>query len=64
MRLWKASCYQKGLWNQCLKSCIERHRLKVEKEIKSKISNELESERQKEIEFCDKNGWLDSMGCM
>jgi len=29
-RIWKKSKFQHGMWNDCLKTAIEEHRLKVE----------------------------------
>lgn len=57
MRLWRHSQYQKGLWDDCLKACIEHHRRKVETEILESILKQ----RQEQLAFCDRHEWAE--GC-
>lgn len=57
MRLWKQSHYEKGLWDSCLRACIDRHRQKVEREILESIAKQ----RQEQLAFCDQNNLVE--GC-
>jgi hypothetical protein len=56
MRIWKASKYKRGLYGECLKTALENHRLRVEKEISDKKYKSIRE--QLTFSCCDQNGWM------
>ena len=61
MKLWKLTNFQKGLRDDCLKETLERHRLKVESEIKKSREKIIDQQKhyQQELSLSsfDMNGW-------
>ena len=53
MRLWKSAKWQRGLWDECLRTALENHRKRIETELIDNIR-----EQQVEFHCCDRNGWI------
>ena len=72
MRIWKDAHYQKGLWDDCLKTALENHRQRIQFEETSKALTEKLLRETKETSKavdekllreqlalqCDNNGWV------
>lgn len=58
MRIWKASKYQRGLYEQCLRTALETHRLRVEKEIEEATGKTIRKQLEFSSSACDANGWI------
>ena len=58
MRIWKASKYKRGLYEQCLRTALETHRLRVKEEITGKKETTIREQLTPSCCDCDKNGWV------
>ena len=60
LQMWRATNYQDGMWIECLKTCIEKHRQSVADEIMNERRAVAQESRraQRELAFCDNNGWI------
>ncbi len=51
MRVWKTLGFEKGLFGECLKEVLKKHR--------ERIHEDINKQRQQELQLCcDNNGWI------